>query len=163
MDEVIFSQNDIVKIDSKIIQDLKQKALKNKRKRVRLCLHKNTQALLHEMIVVICKDAYTRPHKHINKVESFHIIEGSFYLVVFNQNGSLREKFIIRDGKAKDCFLCRIEKDYWHMLIPISDFVVFHETTQGPFINGEDRVFASWSPEEDDLDKIDLFLKKVLG
>ena len=70
---------------------------------------------------------------------------------------------LIRDGGAKDYFLCRLEKNYWHMVIPISDYVVFHETTQGPFINGKDRVFAPWSPKEGDLDKIDLFLKKVLG
>ena len=115
------------------------------------------------MIVVLCKDAYTRPHKHTNKIESFHIIEGSFYLVIFKEDGSLREKFIVRQKQAKDYFLCRMEKNYWHMIIPISDFVVFHETTQGPFIGAEDRIFAPWSPPEGDLDKIDLFLKKILA
>ena len=73
-DEVLYSTENIVKVDALDINELKQKARLNHRKRIRLCAHKSVDENIHEMLIVHEKSCYVRPHKHINKVESFHII-----------------------------------------------------------------------------------------
>ena len=42
----------------------------------RICAHNNHKDRLHEMVIVLKDSHYVAPHKHINKSESFHIIEG---------------------------------------------------------------------------------------
>jgi len=162
MSEAIFNTKDIIKLDNKDIQYLKQKAVNSSLKRVRLCLHKDIQEPLHEMIIVICKNVYIRPHKHIRKAESFHIIEGSFFLIIFDDNGGIIERILMGEDKKRKKFLCRLEKNLWHMLIPTSEFVVFHETTNGPYIGKDDSIFAPWAPEEGDNIGIKNFIGKIL-
>lgn len=36
------------------------------------------------MLIVMAKGSYIRPHKHKNKSESFHIIEGLLDVIVFD-------------------------------------------------------------------------------
>jgi len=163
MSEVIFNKDNITKIDNKRIQDLKRRALKNPSRKIRLCLHKTTKEPLHEMIIVHRKGAYIRPHKHIRKSESFHIIEGSFFLIVFGENGKVIDKTLIDRRQEDSSFLCRLEKNLWHMLIPISDFIVFHEITKGPYTGTDDSIFASWAPKENDNIGIEKFTRRILN
>ena len=67
------------------------KALGNTRERVRLCTHQSVEDAVHEMLIVHIKGTYIRPHKHPNKSESFHIIEGNLDVVVFDDAGDLLE------------------------------------------------------------------------
>jgi len=46
------------------------------------------------------------------------------------------------------------------MVIPISELVVFHEVTNGPF-SKEDTLFASWSSTEEDKGGQEVFLQKL--
>ena len=41
-----------------------------------------------------------------------------------------------------------------------SDFFIFHETTEGPFIKTKTE-YASWSPQENETDKIILFNAQI--
>ena len=162
MSEVIFNEDNIAKIDDKKIQDLKKKALKMPSRKIRLCLHKNIKEPLHEMIIVHCKGAYIRPHKHIRKSESFHIIEGSFFLVVFDESGKVIEKALMNEAQENGNFICRLDRNLWHMLIPITDFIVFHETTEGPYTDVDNSIFAPWAPKDDDVVGIEKFIKRIL-
>ena len=162
MSDAVFSKENIIKIDSRKIQGLKQKALLSPRKTARLCLHKNIRDFLHEMVIVHCKGAYIRPHRHTDKTESFHIIEGSFFLIIFDRHGKMSEKILISEKCKGGCFICRIQKNCWHMMIPISDFIVFHETTKGPYRGKQDSIFALWSPENNRRIAIREFIKKLL-
>jgi len=49
------------------------------------------------------------------------------------------------------------------MIIRLSDFIVFHEITNGPFIDKSDNIFAPWSPQEEDVAGIEKFIKKLLN
>ena len=51
-DEVLYAADAIVQIDASDIEELKQKAKQNPRKRVRICAHKDTKENIHEMIIV---------------------------------------------------------------------------------------------------------------
>src|SRR5438552_15050670 len=90
-EEVLYADEPIVKVDESDIELLKKKAGGNHRKRIRLCAHHDIQDKLHEMIIVLGNDTYIRPHRHIDKVESFHIIQGLVDVVIFDQEGSILE------------------------------------------------------------------------
>ena len=94
-------------------------------------------------------DAYVRPHKHIGKSESFHVIEGLLLVVVFDDEGSKIEDIPMGDMHSGELFYYRLPANLYHTVIPQQDFVVFHEVTNGPF-DRSDTVFAPWAPAEDD-------------
>ena len=163
MSEVWFNDQDIVKIDGDLIEKLKAQAEHHPRKRARFCLHKNTQAEVHEMVIAVMKEAYVRPHKHKYKTESFHVIRGSLWLCIFNDKGDIVEKFRMSERGGDGYFLYRLEKNYWHTIIPITDFVAFHEVTKGPFNNTDDSIFPDWAPKEGEQAKIDGYVKGLLA
>ena len=75
--EVYYSDDAIVAVDDATIAELKRLAAQNPRLRSRLCTHPDPSDGLHEMLIVHHREAYVRPHKHLGKPESFHVIEGT--------------------------------------------------------------------------------------
>jgi len=165
-EEVLYTIDDIISINKSNIDILKAKALKNERKRIRLCAHRDVQDALHEMLIVQTKDVYIRPHKHINKSESFHIIEGELIVVIFDDIGRILQVVQMGEYLSGLVTYYRLSDDYFHTVVPVSDIVVFHEITNGPF-NPEDTIYPLWSPKDNDneaikicMDSIDRFLLK---
>ena len=150
-EEVLVTIDSIAKVTKDDIQWLKAKAAGNVRERVRLCAHRSTEDAVHEMLIVHTKGTYIRPHKHPNKSESFHIIEGDLDIVVFDEDGKVLELIEMGEYSSGCRFFWRLSESYYHTVIPRSDFVVFHETTSGPFVRATDNLPAPWSPAEDDL------------
>ncbi|WP_444550576.1 WbuC family cupin fold metalloprotein [Candidatus Magnetomonas plexicatena] len=146
-DEVFYAPERIVSVDRADVEALKAQALKNPRRRARLCAHHSVDDTLHEMLIAHAKDIYVRPHKHINKSESFHIIEGELSVMLFNEEGGIVS---VIEMSPQNCFFYRLSESAFHTVVPTSDMVVFHETTNGPF-NRSDTMFAPWSPEENDV------------
>ena len=62
-------------------------------------VNKNDKERIHEMIVFHKKGSYVRPHKHLNKLESFFIISGEVTLVIFDKKG-----IPIKKNVFLDCF-----------------------------------------------------------
>ena len=79
--EVYYSDAAIVTADDAVIAELKRIAAQNPRLRSRLCTHPDPSSGLHEMLIVHHREAYVRPHKHLAKPESFHVIEGTATLL----------------------------------------------------------------------------------
>lgn len=148
-EEVLYADEPIVKVDECDVALLKEKASSNQRKRIRLCAHKDVQDKLHEMIIVLRNDTYIRPHRHVDKVESFHIVEGRVDVVIFDQDGSIIEVVQMGEYSSGRKFYYRLAIPNFHTLLIRSDFVVFHETTNGPFDRAK-SLYAEWSPTEDD-------------
>ena len=152
-EEVLFTIDDVVKVDANDIEELKQKAKHNRRKRIRLCAHKGLDDSIHEMVIVHEKSCYIRPHKHINKTESFHIIEGSVVIILFDEDGQINKIIPMGDYASGRKFFYRLPPSHYHTLMIQSDVLVFHEITNGPF-NPDDTVWANWAPEETAEDKV---------
>ena len=74
--EVLYPDEPIVTLARADAAQFGLAAAANDRHRMRLCAHDSPENTLHEMIVALTNDAYVRPHKHFNKAESFHVIEG---------------------------------------------------------------------------------------
>lgn len=147
-EEVYYSDRDVTKINQSDIRFLKEKAINNKRKRVRLCTHPGVDETLHEMLIIHHKGNYIPPHKHIGKSESFHIVEGRLNVVIFYDNGRIREVVTMNNRDSREYFYCRLSKSYYHTIVPLSEVVVFNETTNGPF-RRQEMLFAEWAPTED--------------
>jgi cupin fold WbuC family metalloprotein len=145
--EVYFAKGPIVRISVREIEELKKKAAQTLRKRTRLCAHKNESEFLQEMFIVHMKDVYVRPHKHLNKNESLHVLEGSATVVIFDEGGDVVEKYSIGDYRSGRTFYQRIPNGLYHSLLIQSEVFIFHECTTGPFVRDE-SLFAPWSPEE---------------
>ena len=84
-DEVFFAEDQIVRFGDQDTEFLKELAQRNQRKSVRVCTHKAEEDELHEMFIVHAHDTYVRPHKHLSKSVSFHVIEGQADVVIFGE------------------------------------------------------------------------------
>lgn len=160
-DEVFLATDDIVKLDHSAVEFIKEKAASNPRGRARICAHKDSKDNLHEMIIAIRSDSYIRPHRHHNKIESFHLIEGQADIVILDNDGSILE--VVKLGK-ENCFYYRLDTPHYHTLVIYSPILVIHEVTNGPFdVSASD--FALFSPADNDkkaADEYRHFLKNKL-
>lgn len=159
-DEVLYTSEDITVVNARDIQFLKDAASHTQRKRIRLCAHRDQGNPLHEMLIVLARGSYIRPHIHKEKTESFHIVEGKLRVVVFTDDGELAGFINMGPLSSGEVFYYRLSNSSFHTVIPISDFVVFHETTNGPF-RSEDTIFPAWAPPEGDREKIEVYLAEV--
>ena len=159
-DEVFVAEDQIVQVDRSQLETLKAQAARNPRRRARICAHKDVQDKLHEMLIVMARGTYVRPHKHLHKPESFHVIEGTATVIFFDEAGKGAEIIRIGEPKSGRTFYFRNDDPRYHTQIVTSDFLVFHETTKGPF-DRADTVFAPWSPEENDVVAVKAFMEKL--
>ena len=159
-DEVYIAEDSIVQIDSGEMTTLKEQAGRNSRHRVRVCAHKNAQDRLHEMLIVLTEKVYIRPHKHLNKTESFHVIDGTATVVFFNDDGGIEEVIRIGDSRSGKPFYFRNDDARYHTQIITSGCLAFHEITNGPF-NPADTVFAPWAPDEADIAAVAAYREKL--
>ncbi len=158
--EVLYSCEDITKITPSDIEVLKFNALKNQRKRIRLCAHSAPDSSVHDMVIIHCKDIYVRPHKHLKKDESFHMIEGELKVIIFSDTGEIIDVIEMSEFSKGKTFFYRLPKNIFHTVIPLSEIVVFHESTKGPFIRSE-TVFPDWAPSEKKKKYVDLFMNTL--
>lgn len=159
-DEVFYADEDIIRVDKEDIEFLKQRALKNERKKSRLCIHKDVNDKIHEMIIVHTHDTYVRPHKHLNKPEAFHIVEGEADVVLFDEKGKIIQLISMGEYSSGKEFYYKISEPRYHTLLIKSDIIVFKETTSGPF-KKEDTIFAQWAPEDTNKKVVKDFMIKL--
>jgi cupin fold WbuC family metalloprotein len=158
--EVLYPDEPIVQVAQADVAWLKAQAEQTERKRIRLCAHKNVDDSLHEMLIVHTRDTYVRPHKHLDKSESFHVIEGWVDVVLFDDDGEITDVIQMGDYSSGYCFYYRIADPRYHTLLIHSDVLVFHETTNGPFSRSQ-TAFASWSPTENNTAAVGEFMSKL--
>jgi cupin fold WbuC family metalloprotein len=158
--EVLYATERIVTVDARGIAELKRAAAGNPRRRIRLCAHAGVDDRLHEMLIVHTRDTYVRPHKHIGKSESFHVIEGEVDVVIFDDDGDVTEVIQMGTIASGRPFFYRIATPLFHTLLIRSAELVFHETTNGPF-NRADTVFAPWAPDETSAADVEQFVGRV--
>ena len=158
-EEVLYPIEDAVAIKRLDLQELKSLSLLNKRKRIRICAHMSPSDKLHDMLIVHGKDCYVRPHKHFSKAESLTILEGEADLILFEEDGLIRDVIRMGELSTNKDFFYRISSSIYHMLIIRSEFLTFHEATEGPF-DRADTLFPKWAPEEDSDSLVD-FMKSI--
>lgn len=157
MEEVSFNQDYLIRIDDNVINEIKEKAAKNESGKYRLCLQHSPQDLLHEMFIVRRKGDYGRPDKHLHTTESHTIIEGAMLVILFDDDGHIKEVFEL----SKECFhTYRIDTNIYHMQIPLTEQVVYYEIKLGPFTE-DTNIFPEWAPKASEKKEVTAFMKDL--
>lgn len=159
--EVLYADEPIVRVRHQDMESLEKKAVRNERKRIRLCTHRSVDDRLHEMLIILSMGTYIRPHKHPDKSESFHVIKGSADIIIFNEAGDITELVQLGTYPSDRNFYYRISDCYYHTVLIRSKALVYHETTNGPF-NISDTTFAPWAPEEGDRLAAKKFMEQMV-
>jgi len=159
--EVYQADEPIVAIGGAEIELLKQSAGQSPMKRSRICAHRQSADALHEMLIVLERGSYIRPHRHLGKSESFHFIEGEADVLIFDDKGAIADVIQMGPQASGRSFFYRLADPLFHTLIIRSERVVFHETTNGPF-RKEDTIFALWSPADKDKTSVEQYLKLLI-
>jgi len=145
--EVLYRDGDKV-VTKGNLEELKTLAKQNPRQRVRLCTHNSPADKLHEMFIVHMRHCYIRPHKHISKAESLLILEGEVDVILFNDDGSIKQVVSMGSPDTGQVFYHRLSLPIYHMLIIRTEFLVFQENTEGPFLRNN-TVFPDWAPVDE--------------
>lgn len=147
-----------VRVDQRLIGELKAVSSQRGGANVRLCLHDSPEALFHEMIILERAGKYYRPHKHLAKGESYHIIEGELGVCVFDEQGAVADACVLTPHGT---VAYRVGRAMYHMIVPLSSLVIYHESKPGPFIRSSDCAYAAWAPTGDDAAAVTAFIERV--
>ena len=142
-------EDGIVRISRRDTEPLPGLAQDSGKGRARICAHRNSENLLHEMLIWLTPDTYVRPHRHVGKSESFHVIRGSLRVVIFDDTGAPIERIDMGAYESGKVFFYRLEEPLFHTVIPDPPGALIHEVTNGPFVPA-DAEFAEWAPDETD-------------
>lgn len=145
-EEVFIVSPGVVRLDARSVGFIRNCAVNNARGRARICAHKNGSDSLHEMLIAMRNDSYIRPHRHLTKVESFHLVEGEADVVILTDAGEIAE--VIELGADRN-FFYRLSAPQYHTVLINSPVLIVHEVTNGPFDPGQSD-FASFAPPEGD-------------
>ena len=158
--EIYIAEDPIVRCGDAEIDFLKKCAFESPRKRARICAHKTNQDALHEMLIAISATSYIHPHRHVEKSESFHIVEGTVDVAVFDDKGVLAEVIQLGAPGSGRSFYYRLSQSAFHTLLIRSDFLVVHEVTNGPF-DRDGTVLADFAPPENEIDASRQYMQRV--
>ena len=125
----------------------------------RICTHTSNKDKVHEMIIFHKKNAYVHPHRHVNKLESFHLISGKATIIFFDNNGKPNNILKMGDYKSGKTFYYKIFKSFFHTIL-IEEDVLFHEVTSGPFLKNE-TIYAKWAPDQKNKEEANKYLLKL--
>ena len=159
----LFCQEPNIAISEGLIDALIDESEHGKRA-ARICLHNSPDSNFHEMIILEPHGHYFPPHKHIGKAQSCHVMRGSLAAFVFDDIGRIEHARILSRkyfSQGGDASLFRVGEGWNHLIMTLSDFVVYHEAKPGPFIPGGDAIFAPWAPARDDIEAAAAYLESL--
>ena len=148
-DEIFVAKDPIVSLGEEEASFLKSQAMRSPRCRARICAHKSNGDSLHEMLIAISSQSYIHPHKHIDKSESFHIVEGTADVIIFDDKGDITNIIKMGAPGSGRCYFYRLSEARFHTMIIHSNILVMHEVTNGPF-DKEQTILAPFAPPEQD-------------
>lgn len=159
-ESVLFVDSEVVTIGPGEINMLIEKAKHNELGRVRLCAHRHIDDRLHEMFIAIRGNSYIRPHRHVGKSESFHVINGAVDVVLFDASGRITTVNSLAAHSSHMDFYHRISDTVFHTLLVRSEYLVIHEITNGPF-QKEETQYPDWAPAENDVTRSEEYLNSI--
>ena len=161
-DEVYVALDPIVQWGDEEVAFVKRCAAASPRKRARICAHRSNDDSLHEMIIAIAAASYIHPHRHLDKAESFHVVEGEVDVAVFDEAGAVVDVIELGARGSGRRFYYRLSHSAFHTLLIRSDFLVVHEVTNGPFAP-ERTLLAPFAPAEKEQDAARAYMQTVAG
>jgi cupin fold WbuC family metalloprotein len=150
----------IALVDASMISTLQSSSDQSDKRRARICMHPSSESVIHEMIITLEKDSYVKPHRHLNKTESYFVIQGEVQLIYFDEEGSIIKSYVLRSYEKGGIFYLRSSNNFWHTLVVNSNQATILEITSGP-LQEEETIFASWAPDPETKEKAALYLNSL--
>ena len=141
-----------IPITDEILASLEEECRDNLLKRCRINYHLDDQSHVHEMILCLSINTEIQPHSHLCKDESFHIIRGRVAIGLLKEGEAVLSDVCILDADKGPYFI-RIRAGIQHLVVPLSEMCIVHETTQGPFIQNE-SIVPLWANKEGGADRV---------
>lgn len=144
--------NDSLKIiDQTLLQQLSEQAANSPRLRKNYNLHPVLEDPVQRLCNAMEPDTYVRPHRHPeeDKWELFVILQGRALVLTFDDTG-------ITTGRVDLCsagpiYGVEIPAKTWHTVCALETGTVLFEVKKGPYHPLSDKDFASWAPEEGNM------------
>jgi cupin fold WbuC family metalloprotein len=139
-------------VGAELMDDLARAAKASPRRRQHHNLHQSYGDPCQRLLNAIGPESYIRPHRHSfdPKTETLVALRGLFALVLFGDNGAVRE--VIRFGTelyaAVECAAVELAPQAWHTVVALVPDAILLEIKAGPFDPGAAKEFASWAPNE---------------
>ncbi len=130
--EVLYNKSDLLTLRKKDFKFLSRIAKKNKKKIVRLCVHKSKKEIIHQMFIVHPMNYFVPPHQH-NREESMLILKGNVDVIFLNKFGKTKKVIKMGEFKSGKPFYYQLPKNTLHTLKIKSKELFFLEITRGPF------------------------------
>ncbi|MBI2565671.1 MAG: cupin fold metalloprotein, WbuC family [Candidatus Schekmanbacteria bacterium] len=162
MSAIFLGHADLVSVRQDHISPLLELARRSPLRRARYCFHADHASRVHEMLIAFCGDSFVSPHRHEDKVESFHLVQGELAVVFFADDGTPTGRLDMGPAASGKPFYYRLNRMLWHTVVPLAEIVVLHETTSGPFSPGGTE-YAPWGPAESDETGCRIFTKRALA
>ena len=134
-------------IDDEVLGHLVELGSTSESGKVRFCLHKSVDSLVHQMIIYHRADCFVPIHRHVGKSESLLVLKGSVGLIKYDSAGSVVKTIRLNEAQLN---LAVNRESEFHTVVILTDFAVFLETTKGPFRKLETEFF--------DINEIDISL-----
>ena len=155
----------------KVIQDadlqtLTRAAKSSSRRRSHLNIHPQESDAIQRLCLAMEPGTYVRPHRHseTGKWELLVIIQGAAEVLLFQSDGLLNERILLRETAANR--IIEIPEQAWHSVIAKQDKTILFEVKPGPYTPLDDKHFADWAPAENDpqvTEFIEWFTKAEIG
>jgi cupin fold WbuC family metalloprotein len=135
-------------ITNKDLDQLSQEAIGSERLRKNLNMHDDYADTCQRLLNAMEPGTYIRPHRHTDppKPECFMAVRGRMALVVFDDDGEVKQ--VVPFGDGCDALAIDLPAGQWHSIVVLKPGSVFFETKPGPYLPLSDKDFAPWAPEE---------------
>lgn len=130
---VIKLTDEVPHISFENLNKLSESSKKVNLARSRICAHQNENEKLQNMFIYFNGKSQVEPAKHIDKDESIHMLWGRGRYFFFNESDDIDFDIRLGDYSSDLPFYLRVPKNVMHCLVSISENILAHETTQGPF------------------------------
>jgi cupin fold WbuC family metalloprotein len=135
-------------ISHKVLDQLSLEASGSERLRKNLNLHDDYTDPCQRLFIAMEPGTYIRPHRHTDplKPECFMAVRGKLALVVFDDDGEVKQ--VISFGDGCETLAIDLPAGEWHSIVVLEPGSIFFETKPGPYVAMSDKDFAPWAPEE---------------
>jgi len=153
-----FTQKAPIRVDQALLTELKKIHGQLGDRNVRLCLHPGPESLNHEMLILERKGRYYRPHRHEDKGETFHMIEGRMGVFSFSESGEVLDACVLEPG---NCFIYKVQACMNHAVMPLTETVIYFESKPGPFAGENDSIFPEWAPDGRNEEEVKVYTDRL--
>lgn len=135
-------------LQTALLDELAAQAAASPRRRAHHNIHAGPSDPVQRFLVVTCRDAYFRPHRHRTRSELAIVLRGSFSILTFDDAGTVVGRYAVGTGTAQ--FAYETARDTWHALLADGDGAAFFEVKEGPYDPASASEFAPWGIAEGD-------------